>query len=124
MFRFFQKLIAFRKTSNLVRRKTYNSGLKVKWHGVKTRVPDWGENSHSIALELCDEHEHLFLIFNAYWDDLLFELPVLPTGKKWKRLLDTSLESPGDIADSGNLFPLESQTSYKVVGRSTVVLAV
>lgn len=124
MFRFFQKLIAFRKTSNLVRRKTYNSGLKIKWHGVKTDVPDWGEHSHSIALELCDAHEHLFLIFNAYWDDLVFELPSLPPEKKWKRLLDTSMESPEDIADSGKLFPVESQTSYKVIARSTIVLAV
>lgn len=118
MVRFFRNLIAFRKSSELLRRKTYNSGLRVSWHGIERGLPDWGENSHSIAVELSQDDKQLFLVFNAYWDDLSFELPELPDGKVWKRLLDTSLNDPQDIADPGESFPIESQDRYQVMSRS------
>lgn len=120
LLRFYRNLIAFRKGSNLVRRRTYNSGLKVTWHGVQRFKPDWGERSHSVALELSDGDERLFLIVNAYWGDLIFELPELPFGIRWRRLLDTALESPEDIAEPGESFAVDSQNRYEVTARSVV----
>lgn len=124
LLRFFRNLIAFRKSSNLVRRKTYNSGLTVVWHGVKRFKPDWGETSHTVALELSDGDERFFLIVNAYWEDLVFELPELPTGVRWRRLLDTSQQAPKDIAEPGEAFELASQDRYKVTARSVVAFIV
>ena len=70
------------------------------WHGVKLDQPDWGDHSRSLAFEAELEREGLrvYLILNAYWEPLEFELP--PTGDGgagWRRWIDTALESPQDI---------------------------
>ena len=40
----------------------------------------------------------VYLILNAYWEPLDFELPGVPGGGAWRRWIDTSLKSPQDIA--------------------------
>jgi isoamylase len=52
------------------------------WHGVKVGQPDWGEHSHAFALEarLRQEGIRIYLILNAYWAPLEFELP--PVGRR------------------------------------------
>ena len=47
------------------------------WHGVKLNRPDWSDNSHSLAFsaEIRKEHLLFYLILNAYWEPLSFELP-------------------------------------------------
>lgn len=75
---------------------------KHTWHGVKLNQPDWSADSHAIALcgELKNERVFAHLIFNAYWEPLDFELPVLGPGLgPWLRWIDTALESPRDISD-------------------------
>ncbi|MGA8087468.1 MAG: glycogen debranching protein GlgX [Terracidiphilus sp.] len=75
---------------------------KHTWHGVKLNQPDWSADSHAIAIcgELKNEGVLAYLIFNAYWESLDFELPVLAPGLgPWLRWIDTSLESPQDVAD-------------------------
>ena len=69
------------------------------WHGVKLNEPDWGDCSHSIALgaELRREGLLFYLILNAYWEPLEFELPDLGDGCSWRRWIDTALDSPHDI---------------------------
>ena len=49
------------------------------WHGVKLNLPDWNDNSHSIALtaEIRRQGLAFHLIMNAYWESLDFELPAL-----------------------------------------------
>ena len=75
---------------------------KHTWHGVKLNQPDWSAESHAIAIggDLKNEDVFAYLIFNAYWEPLDFELPLLqPAPGPWLRWIDTSLESPHDIAD-------------------------
>ena len=72
------------------------------WHGVKLNQPDWSADSHAIAIcgELKNERVFAHVIFNAYWEPLDFELPVLQPGLgPWLRWIDTSLETPRDISD-------------------------
>lgn len=94
------------------------------WHGVKLNQPDWSYGSHSIALsaELA-EHMAVYLIFNAYWEPLEFELPRIGTSQAdgWRRWIDTFLESPDDIAPWQNSPPIEGST-YEAGPRSVVVL--
>jgi glycogen operon protein len=68
------------------------------WHGVKIGQPDWSSSSHSIALSAHLPHENVitYLIFNAYWEPLEFELPDGNRGP-WKRWIDTALDAPNDI---------------------------
>ncbi len=45
---------------------------------IKLNQPDWSADSHSLALSVEAEREKLlfYMILNAYWDPLDFELPV------------------------------------------------
>jgi glycogen operon protein len=94
------------------------------WHGVKLGQPDWGEHSRSVAFEvmLRQEKLHIYGILNAYWEPLAFELP--PTGNgagRWRRWIDTALDSPEDIVPWEEAPPLPDAT-YRAEARSVVML--
>jgi isoamylase len=95
------------------------------WHGVKVGQPDWGEHSHAFAFEahLNQEGLSIYLILNAYWEPLEFELP--PVGdngtESWRRWIDTSLEAPLEINPWETVPPLTDCT-YRAAARSVVVL--
>jgi glycogen operon protein len=95
------------------------------WHGVKLNQPDWGDQSHCIALsaELPWEALRVHLIFNAYWEALNVELPGLEAGRgnQWRRWIDTSLQSPDDTTMWQDAPPVAGFT-YRVGPRSVVVL--
>jgi glycogen operon protein len=95
------------------------------WHGVRLNQPDWSVNSHSIALsvELRHEQMRLYLMFNAFWHDLEFELPepVSAGRNPWRRWIDTALDSPYDICDWRLATPVE-QAVYPAHARSVVAL--
>jgi glycogen operon protein len=65
----------------------------------------------------------VYLILNAYWESLKFELPPLKddAGQLWRRWIDTTLESPEDIVEWQNAVPWSTPV-YTVGPRSTVVL--
>jgi glycogen operon protein len=122
--RFFERLIAFRKGNPLLCRTRYawqanGESLGIAWHGVKRNRPDWGPESRSVAMQLSGYGRELFLVANAYWGDLDFELPRIRGS--WRRLINTAFDSPFDIADPGEESPLSSQDSYRVHARSVCV---
>lgn len=92
-------------------------------HGTKLNQPDWSSSSHSFAIsgELKNESLHAYLVFNAYWEPLEFEIPALEGSSSWYRWIDTSLDPPHDICEWNQevrvLKPL-----YRVDARSVVVL--
>jgi glycogen operon protein len=92
------------------------------WHGVTENQPDWGDNSHSVALsgELRQEGLFFLLILNAYWEPLEFELPNLDSGL-WRRWIDTALDSPSDIVPWEEA-PDVVGHKYRVHDRSVVML--
>jgi glycogen operon protein len=93
------------------------------WHGVKLHQPDWGDHSHSLAFdaELPKEGLHVYLILNAYWEALDFELPKAADEDPWRRWIDTALDSPRDIVPWQTAPALPGAT-YRVEARSVVVL--
>jgi glycogen operon protein len=98
---------------------------KVQWHGVKLNQPDWGADSHTIALTVGSIRERfmMHMMVNAYWEALEFEIPSV-TGlphSGWKRWIDTSRESPDDIC-SWEEAEAVRQTLYAMQPRSLVVL--
>jgi glycogen operon protein len=92
------------------------------WHGVKVDQPDWGDNSHTMALygELREEGLSFHLIFNAFWEPLEFELPTIDSGP-WRRWIDTALDSPNDIVP-WDTAPEVVGNKYRVRDRSVVML--
>lgn len=93
------------------------------WHGVKLGQPDWSATSHSLALQVesRDEHVLLYVILNAYWEWLEFELPSAPHQTGWHRWIDTSLDSPGDVSE-WLCAPRVADSVYRTGPRSVVVL--
>ena len=87
--------------------------------------PDWRDCSQTIALQLTqlysdESRDDLFFVANSYGGDLEFELPQIGE-REWFRLADTAQPSPQDIAEDGQEFPLLSQESYMVKGRSVAM---
>jgi len=95
------------------------------WHGVKLEQPDWSDWSHSLALEAELKKQKLlfYLMTNAYWDALDFELP--PTddrgGDPWHCWINTALKSPLDIVEWQKA-PAISGDKYRVEARSVAML--
>jgi len=95
------------------------------WHGVRLFQPDWSDSSHSLAFstELPSERLAFFVILNAYWEPLHFELPALRDNQpiQWRRWIDTFLQSPNDIVEWQEAQPIPGG-SYLAQPRSVVVL--
>ncbi len=95
------------------------------WHGVKLGQPDWSPHSHSVAFsaELRKERILFYMILNAYWEPLHFELPPVRNGSdnSWRRWIDTGLDSPLDIVP-WQTAPSIPGCTYRAEARSVVVL--
>ncbi|MBI5586324.1 MAG: glycogen debranching protein GlgX [Deltaproteobacteria bacterium] len=98
---------------------------RIQWHGVKLSQPDWGPDSHSLALTAWSRRGRLLthIMINAYWEALTFELPPVQNlqGKTWHRWIDTALDAPEDICSWGHTAPVTGSTCL-VQPRSIVVL--
>jgi glycogen operon protein len=103
----------------------YLSKARIEWHGVELGKPDWGNDSHSVALTLHNiaVSQVRYIAINAYWQPLEFELPPVngDSGAAWLRLIDTSLPSPNDISEEGKGSPVNGP-KYLVNPRSIVML--
>jgi len=130
--RFVKALTAFRQRRDVLAEAgtlSLNQLLeraKITWHGVALDQPDWGEHSHAIAFTLRSLRGRFLLhgMFNAYWEPLTFELPLVPSGltQRWRRCIDTALPSPDDIAP-WDTAPAVKQITYVVQPRSVALLA-
>jgi isoamylase len=118
VFRFFQRMIAFRKCHpSLCRSRFWRSD--VRWYGINGS-PDLSHYSHSLAFCLygaSQDDDDLYVMINAHWQRLSFSIQ--ETSGQWSRVVDTSLSSPDDFLDV--TAPLKG-SAYAVDARSVVVL--
>ena len=61
------------------------------------------------------------MLLNAYWEALEFELPELPEGRRWARLVDTGRPAPEDFTDPPDLLS-GAEGTYETQPRSSVIL--
>jgi glycogen operon protein len=66
------------------------------------------------------QNEKIHLLFNAFWEELSFDLPKTHS-KKWRRIADTSLNSPEDFCEISDSPAVRTKT-YGVPARSAVML--
>lgn len=131
IYRFVKRLISFRFSLDVFKEDhglSLSQVLKlarVRWHGVKLNEPDWGNDSHSLAFTVRGRRELFHIILNAYWEAMDFELLPVTSGAQtgWRRIVDTSLESPDDFCGFRRA-PIIQQMKYPVGPRSVVLLAV
>ncbi|HEX8892403.1 MAG TPA: glycogen debranching protein GlgX [Terriglobales bacterium] len=131
LYRFVRLLIqrrVLRETAPELEHESLNQliqGANKAWHGVKQNQPDWSAGSYSLAFsaEIRKQTLLVYLILNAYWESLEFELPLIEDGsrRQWRRWIDTSLDSPEDIVEWQSALPVSAGT-YAAGPRSVVVL--
>jgi len=121
VFRFFQKMIAFRKAHpSLARSRFWRDA--VRWHGIGPDV-DRSYTSHSLAYYLngaSQDDQDMYVMINAWQDDLVFTIQEGAINS-WRLVIDTAQESPRDILEPGLESSIHS-LNYSVKGRSVVVL--
>jgi glycogen operon protein len=103
----------------------YLSKSRIEWHGVEIGKPDWGSNSHSLALSVHNlaGTQVRYIAINEYWKPLQFALPPVAAGANggWFRFMDTSLPTPDDIVEGVKGSGLGG-SSYRVNPRSIIML--
>ena len=110
---------------NPIALEDYLRNARIKWHGIRLGQPDWGRDSHSVAVAL---HNHAlnqvrYIAVNASSKLLDFELPPMDGEKSsgWLRMVDTSLPSPFDVLEVGNGIRVDGN-QYLVNPRSIIML--
>lgn len=95
----------------------------LKWHGVELSHPDFSAGSHSLAFELREPQlaEHIYVVFNAYWEPLSFSLPDPGLNENWHKILDTALSYPDDIVEMRTAKAV-NECAIKVAPRSIILL--
>jgi len=118
-FRFFKKMIAFRKAHPSIARDTYWRE-DVSWYGPSGPV-DCGSESYWFAYCLRGASvgdDDLYVMVNTHWQDRMFTLQE-GAPRDWLCVVDTALPSPNDFAEEDR--PIAS-AKYLVTARSVVVL--
>ena len=119
IFRFFKRMIAFRKSHpSLCRSRFWREDIS--WYGTGPAV-DLSEHSRSLAFCLhgaSQADDDIYVMINAYWQELQFQIQE-GAPQDWVRIVDTALPSPDDFSESG--LPLH-RSQYQVCPRSIVVL--
>jgi glycogen operon protein len=85
--------------------------------------PDRADDSRSLSFALHGASQQdidIYVMINAYWEALTFQIQE-GAANTWRRVVDTSLESPGDFLEPGHERPVPS-LQYRVSGRAVVVL--
>jgi len=119
IFRFFKRMIAFRKSHpSLCRSRFWREDIS--WYGVGPTV-DLSTDSRSLAFCLhgaSQVDDDIYVMINAYWQALQFQIQE-GAPEDWARIVDTDLPSPDDFNERG--LPLQ-ESLYQVGPRSIAVL--
>jgi glycogen operon protein len=121
IFRFFQRMIAFRKSHPSLGRQHFWSA-DISWYGEELAV-DMSYEARTLAYCLHGSSaadRDMYVMINASPRDPRFGIHEGAAGQ-WKRSIDTSLASPNDITDPGQE-PIVQSTFYHVQPHSVVVL--
>jgi len=134
--RFVHMLIAMRHRHPALRRRTFFHGVgpagdmepDIIWHGVEPFEPDFSGLSRTLAFVLNgsltgrEPDRDFYVACNAWTEPLGFGIPPAPSGRRWRRTIDTALLPPLDIAGLDEGPPVLPGTRYVVQPHSLVVL--
>jgi isoamylase len=115
-------------------RKTTMPLADIHWHGLEPFAPDFGARSQHIAYTLdgrFNGHDgdadyksdnDFFIAFNVSPTALNFTVPPSPTGRKWRKLVDTAAVSPQDILGEGRGAVVTPKSKLTVESFAIVIL--
>ncbi len=136
---FTRKLIAFRKAHHAFTRPEFFTGKDISlnslpditWFDESGNVPDWGQMGHFVAFRLdgspaetvSDTRDNdFYIMINADDTDKTVRLPAAPQGKKWYRVIDTTIPGPDSFMDEGMEDELYEQTMYILPAKGCALL--
>jgi glycogen operon protein len=100
----------------------------IVWHGVEPGRPDFSRSSRAIAFSLdgaltgrepdCD----FYVACNAWRERLEFRVPLSPSGRLWRRVIDTGLAPPLDIVAEEEGPPVPANLAYSLAPFGLAVL--
>ena len=108
----------------------YNTLPDILWYGEDGKVADWSKLNHFVAFRLDGRHAETFadvddndfyIMLNSSCQDKTVKIPSAIGGKKWYRVVDTSLPSPDDFLPAGEEEML-NRSVYVLPARSFAVL--
>jgi glycogen operon protein len=134
--RFVRMIIAFRKAHAVLRRRTFFTAERtgqppeIIWHGTQPAQPDFGADSQSLAFALDGRRSDrpdvvdrdIYVAMNASAQPLAFKIPAAPSGRPWRRVVDTALPSPHDIVPEDEGPRVRVLRVYRVQPHSLIVL--
>jgi isoamylase len=134
--RFARMLIALRKRHPALRRRSFFRGTgpdrklrpDIIWHGTLPHVPDFSTGSRTLAFCLDgtetdrETDRDFYVACNGWRETIDFRIPPAPTGRRWRRAVDTSLLPPLDIVAHDEGPAVASGSAYPVTAHSMLVL--
>ena len=133
--RFTRQMIALRKRHHILRRRTFFDTAShptpdIVWHGMTPCEPDWSGLSRCLAFALDGRRgdrpgqidRDLYVACNADPEAHVFTIPAAPSGRRWRRTVDTALASPDDALDLDQGPVVAVLEPYRVAAHSLIVL--
>ena len=138
-YRFVKEMISFRRRHPGFMRPEfytgrdgdYNATPDIAWFDKNGNTPDWDTIGTCLAFRIDGSHaksasdrdlNDFFIMFNGTEKAVNFKICDPLDGKKWVRVVDTSLPSPEDILLPGEEAALKDSRVYQVKDRSMVIL--
>lgn len=142
LFRFFQKLIRLRKDHPVFRRDDFFAVQnpedeplhlhEIVWHGLRPGRPDWSPESKTLAFTLNGsvppflEDDDFYVMLNGHRetrvDFTIAPPPVLHGRRVWKKIIDTTKDSPYDIVEHDQGVPVTSGSELELGPMGCIVL--
>jgi isoamylase len=122
-FRFYKACIRFRKNHTVFRRTTFYTEEDIDWHGLTPFHPKWERDTNFLAYTIKDHErkQNLYIACNAHHHDVHATLPEAPDDFVWRRIVDTSLNSPDDYVEEHQA-PQITDSIYHLNNQSVIVL--
>ncbi|NDH05312.1 glycogen debranching enzyme GlgX [bacterium] len=126
--RFTQEIIKLRLAHPALRRRTFMKAGNVIWHGLNPLTPDFSTSSTFLAFALNglktgrETDVDFFVAMNSGDEPAECRIPVSPTGRSWRRIIDTAKASPLDIVEFDEAPKIAFDSIYAVEAKSCLVL--
>jgi glycogen operon protein len=134
--RFVRELIGLRRRHPALRRGSFYRGAvpggavgpDITWHGTEPGQPDFSRTSRTLAFAIDGRQSgrgpdrDFYVACNSWVDALPFRVPLSPSGRRWRRLIDTALAPPGDVVAEDTGPEVRPAAVYPVAAHSLVVL--
>ena len=133
--RFTRQMIALRKRHHILRRRTFLNTTShptpdIVWHGLTPCEPDFAATSHCLAFALDGRRgdrpglvdRDLYIACNADSSPHAFQIPAAPSGRPWRRTVDTALPSPDDALGLDEGPTVAVSAAYRVAAYSLLIL--